>query len=102
MKKKSLAAVISTVLAMSLVTGCGGTNSMAPTKASASEQGGSAGENESPKESGGAGESKTSDAGNVTPAGEFPIVKEPITLKVAAIDETYVGGPGRRGFLQMV
>ena len=94
MKKKNLAAVISTVLAMSLVTGCGGTNSMAPTKASASEQGGSAGGNESPKESGGAGESKTSDAGNVTPAGEFPIVKEPITLKVAAIDETYVGALG--------
>ncbi len=31
---------------------------------------------------------------NVTPAGEFPIVKEPITLKVAAIDETYVGALG--------
>ena len=30
----------------------------------------------------------------MTPAGEFPIVKEPITLKVAAIDETYVGAWG--------
>lgn len=41
-----------------------------------------------------AGTTAAAQAENVTPAGEFPIVKEPITLKVAAIDETYVGALG--------
>lgn len=75
-KSKVLAAAVSAAMAASLLTGCGGENSMAPK----TEQTGT--------------EQATGGDDNVTPAGEFPIVKEPITLTVAAIDETYVGALG--------
>ncbi len=73
-KEKVLKLAASAMAAALLVTGCG---------ASGSEK--SAGAPANGKQS------EAAQAEAVTPAGEFPIVKEPITLKVATIDATYVG-----------
>lgn len=73
-KEKVLKLAASAMAAALLVTGCG---------ASGSEK--SAGATANVKQS------EAAQAEAVTPAGEFPIVKEPITLKVATIDATYVG-----------
>lgn len=71
-KKKVLAAALLGGMSLSLLSGCGGQNALAP-----AQPAGNAASGESAK--------------IVTEPGEFPIVKEPITLKVLAIDETYVG-----------
>ncbi len=86
-KSRITAAAMSAVMAMSVLTGCGGTNSLAPKETTAKA---AAATTAAGAESG----AVASSADIVTPAGEFPIVKEPITLKVAAIDETYVGALG--------
>lgn len=74
-KTRIISAAAALAVGMSLLTGCGGSNSMAPAETAAKAE---AGENTKA----------------VSPAGEYPIVGEPVTLKVAAIDETYVGALG--------
>lgn len=73
-KEKVLKLAASAMAAALLVTGCGTSGSEKSTGAPANVK-----------------QSEAAQAEAVTPAGEFPIVKEPITLKVATIDATYVG-----------
>lgn len=86
--KKITAVFLAAAMSMSLLSGCGGTNSMAPAQTPDRTEAGT---------NGGQGETV---AEAVTPAGEFPIVKEPITLKVAALDEPYVGNLGDVDFIK--
>ncbi|MDO5417392.1 MAG: extracellular solute-binding protein [Lachnospiraceae bacterium] len=90
-KNRIMAAALSGAMAVSMLTGCGGTNSMAPKETNVKAEAGNTGET-----TGAAAEAEAS----VTPAGEFPIVKEPLTLTVAAIDETYVGALGDVDFIK--
>lgn len=73
-KEKVLKLAASAMAAALLVTGCGTSGSEKSAGAPANVK-----------------QSEAAQAEAVTPAGEFPIVKEPITLKVATIDATYVG-----------
>ena len=73
-KEKVLKLAASAMAAALLVTGCGASGSEKSAEAPANVK-----------------QSEAAQAEAVTPAGEFPIVKEPITLKVATIDATYVG-----------
>ena len=73
-KEKVLKLAASAMAAALLVAGCGTSGSEKSAGAPANGK-----------------QSEAAQAEAVTPAGEFPIVKEPITLKVATIDATYVG-----------
>lgn len=87
--RKKAAAAISGLMILSLLAGCGNNaiSESSQTTVTADQPAGSAG-------------TAGSEAAAVSPAGEFPIVQDKITLKVAAIDETYVGALGDVDFVK--